>query len=85
MKKETRKRFVQIFIGFLLITQGIIMAQPTPGDGNTGAMDDGVVGGGADLGINIWFIPILALLYFIYKRRDSIFRWYLNLDWGEYS
>ena len=85
MEKTIFKRFLQIILGFVLSVQAVVLAQPTPGDTGLGAEDGGPVGGGADLAINIWFVLVLAIAYFIYKRKDSIFQWYLNLDWGDYS
>jgi len=85
MEKTLYKRFLQVILGFVLSIQTIVLAQPTPGDSNLGAATDDVVGGGADLAINIWFVLALAIAYFIYKRKERIFDWYLNLDWGDYS
>jgi len=83
MKRVIKKKILQVLIGLLFVTQG--MAQPTPGDHGLGSLDGGVVGGGADLAINIWFVLALAIAYFLYKRKERIFNWYLNLDWGDYS
>ena len=85
MRKTTYKKFLQVILGFILSIQAIVIAQPTPGDEGLGAATDDVVGGGADLAINIWFVLALAIAYFIYKRKDRIFKWYLDLNWGDYS
>ena len=85
MKKTIYKRFLQVLLGFVISIQTIVIAQPVPGDDILGAGDDGPVGGGADLAINIWFVLALAIAYFLYKRKEQIFNWYLNLDWGDYS
>jgi hypothetical protein len=85
MKKTIYKRFLQVLLGFVISIQTIVIAQPTPGDTGLGAENGGPVGGGADLAINIWFVLALAIAYFLYKRKERIFDWYLNLDWGDYS
>jgi len=85
MKKTIRRKIFQGLLATMLLSQNVLMAQPTPGDTNHGALDGGVVGGGADLSINIWFVLVLALFYFLYKRKERIFQWYLDLPWGDYS
>lgn len=85
MKRVIKKKIIQVLIGFISAIQGIVLAQPTPGDTGLGSLEGGVVGGGADLGSSIWLWLIPAILYFVYKWRENIFHWYLNLDWGDYS
>ena len=84
MTKTRYKKFIQVLLGFILSIQ-TITAQPTPGSGSLGAGTGGTVGGSADLAINIWFVLALAIAYFLYKRKEQIFQWYLDLDWGDFS
>ena len=85
MKRVIKKKLLQVLFGVLFSIPVMVKAQPTPGDSGLGSLEGGVVGGGADLAINVWFVLALAIAYFLYKRKERIFNWYLNLDWGDYS
>jgi len=72
--------FLVVFISMFWFVQGGF-GQPTPGDSGLGAASGNVVGGGADLGNGLWFWLLPAMAYFVFKKREQVFQWYLDLNW----
>lgn len=84
MNRVIKKRLTYLIIVFMIALPAFMNAQPIPGDSEFSSANDLVVGGGADLGSNIWLWCIPAIFYLAFKwhqryQNDKKFTW----NWGE--